>query len=101
MTGDVDPCNILFTLLGGALSKGKELSLQDMNGVRDTLAAEIDIPLKTFDPLLVKFGILKRKSSTEPTKLQVNRLGLASFHDKTPQLPILINWQHLLQDKSV
>ena len=63
MAGEVDPNNILFTLLAGILSKGKELPLQNINGVRDDLAAEVGIPRKSLDPLLVKCGLLKRKTS--------------------------------------
>ena len=101
MAGEVDPNNILFTLLVGIPSKGKELPLQNINGVRNDLAAEVCIPRKILDPLLVKCGLLKRKNAKEFTVIQPNRDGIEAFWDDTSDLTISINWFARPEDKKI
>ena len=58
MAGDSDPNDILFTLLGGMHSKGKESPLQNINNIRDTFAEGIGISRKSLDSILVLFTLL-------------------------------------------
>ena len=58
MAGDSDPNDILFTLLGGMQSKGKESPLQNINNIRDIFAEGIGIPRKSLDSILVLFTLL-------------------------------------------
>ena len=65
MAGDSDPNDILFTLLGGMHSKGKESPLQNINNIRDTFAKGIGIPRKSLDSMLVLFTLLAGIPSKE------------------------------------
>ena len=89
---DVDSNDILFTLLRGVQSRGLEMPLQNLDGIEDTLAKETGVSRRNLNPLLVKCGLLSRKSKTEYTKFKTNRSGIEIFRNDSPELPILVNF---------